>query len=142
MSNVQNISGQDQSINEQNKNTPTSDKTGQNSAKKLPKTPKPTLNTFSATSTGAMSQKDEMPVTTQLSNSALTAKQQLNAGQVTGQNKINPTSNEMQKPHQNACGEPSLASKRALTGSRVPTAFHSCPQVDPKTPPVAQRLPQ
>ena len=100
ISNVQNISGQDQSINEQNKNTPTSDKTGQNSAKKPPKTPKPTLNTFSATSTEAMSQKDEMPVTTQLSNSALTAKQQLNAGQVTGQNKINPPSNEMQKPQQ------------------------------------------
>ena len=101
MSNVNYISAQEQSINEQNKNIDTSgEKAAQKSPKKLPKTSEPTFNTFSATSTEAISQEDETPVTTQSRNSALTAKQQLNAGQVTGQNKINQPSDEMQKPAQ------------------------------------------
>ena len=135
ISNVQNISGQDQSINEENKNTPTSDKkTRPDSAKKLPKTPKPTLNTFSATSTGAMSQKDEMPVTTQLSNSALTAKQQLNAGQVTGQNKINPPSNEMENPQQKLAKEQVTA--------RIEPKEHEIARSSPKDPNMARKAPK
>ena len=135
MSNVQNISGQDQSINEENKNTPKSDKNmGPDSAKKLPKTPKPTLNTFSATSTGAMSQKDEMPVTTQFSNPALTAKQQLNAGQVTGQNKINPTSNEMEKPQQKLAKEQVTA--------RIEPKEHEIARSSPKEPNMARKAPK